>query len=260
MTRTVLNLNVFLPLILGCCLSSDSDNFATKFWPELAMLLQIQMSSTCFYCQKAFVVAVLFFFFFLCFWPSAFLWHKHPQCGSDQRANLFQISHIDNINHSNLSVAVALLFPLLWRLVLITEVSRGLTQFVNPRVPLSASLLRSPLCRAQLDPLPGWEWGGGGGWLGGGGHGGGRKGGMAASIGAPCRDAGDGEKGEEGMEGGYRVLQGAQAGHRLAKEHSLRLWTHSVSCRWYTKPEGQRADFTGIIVIGILFFLDKRLI
>lgn len=87
--------------------------------------------------------------------------HKHPQFGSDLRANLFQISHIDNINHSNLLVAVALLLPLVWRSVLITEVSRGLTQFVNPRVPLSASLLRSLLCRAELDPLPGWEWGAG---------------------------------------------------------------------------------------------------
>lgn len=43
------------------------------------------------------------------------VWHKHPQFGSDERAHLFQISHIDNINHSSLSVAVALLFPLMWR-------------------------------------------------------------------------------------------------------------------------------------------------
>lgn len=80
--------------------------------------------------------------------------------GSDQTANLFQISHIDSINHTDLVVAVALLFPLMWRLVFITEVSRGLTQFVNPRVSLSASPLRLLLCRAELDPLPGWEGGG----------------------------------------------------------------------------------------------------
>lgn len=37
--------------------------------------------------------------------------------GSDQTANLFQISLIDSINHTDLLVAVALLFPLMWRLV-----------------------------------------------------------------------------------------------------------------------------------------------
>lgn len=101
--------------------------------------------------------------------------------------------------------------------VLITEVSRDLTQFVNPRVSLSASLLRSLLCRAELDPLPGWEGGGGGWWerVGWGGYreserdggGEGSKGGMAASTGAPCRDAGDGEQG-----GGVEGLQGATGG------------------------------------------------
>lgn len=90
-----------------------------------------------------------------------FVWHKHAQFGSDHTANLFHISHIDSINHTDLLVPLVLLFPLMWRLVLITEVSRGLTQFANPRVSLSASLLRAPLCRAELDPPPRWKWGGG---------------------------------------------------------------------------------------------------
>lgn len=94
----------------------------------------------------------------LLWWPSASLWQKHTQFGSDQGANLFQISNIDNINHLGLSVALVLLFPIEWWLVLITEASWDLTQFVNPRALLNASVLCSLLCRAQPDPLPGWEW------------------------------------------------------------------------------------------------------
>lgn len=157
-----------------------------------------------------------------------FLWHTHPHIGSDLRAHLFQISHIDNINHSALLVAAALLFPLLWRLVLITEVSRGLTQFGNPRVPLCASLLRSPLCRAERDP-PGLGMGREGVGVGG-------IQGMAASIGAPCRDAGDGERG-----GGVEWLQGATGGTEWfswQRSISLRLWTWSFIALSYTKLEG----------------------
>lgn len=95
------------------------------------------------------------------FWPSAVFFYDTNNPILDHITELIysRLSHIDNINHTNLLVAVALLFPLMWRLVLITEPSRGLTQFVNPRVPLSASLLRSLLCRAEPGPLPGWEWG-----------------------------------------------------------------------------------------------------
>lgn len=86
----------------------------------------------------------------------------------------------------------------------------------------------------------------------------GSNGGMAASTGAPCRDAGDGEQG-----GGVAGLQGATGGRergtgwaRLAKEQSLRLWTRSVSARRYTKPGGGRAGFTGIIISRLLMSTD----
>lgn len=169
------------------------------------------------------------------FWPSAVFFCDTNIPILDHITELIysRLSHIDNINHTNLLVAVALLFPLMWRLVLITEPSRGLTQFVNPRVPLSASLLRSLLCRAELGPLPGWEWGWWWWWW----WWWGRQGGMAASIGAPCRDAGGGKQG-----GGVEGLQGATGGRErgtgwawLAKEHFLRLWTYSNSALWYTQ-------------------------
>lgn len=96
------------------------------------------------------------------------------------------------------------------RSLLITEVSRGLTQFVNPRVPLSASLLLSPLCRAELGPPPGWEWGETARGSGEDGEervgGGGDREGRRPGLGAPCRDAG-----EQG--GGVQGSQGAQTGH-----------------------------------------------
>lgn len=111
--------------------------------------------------------------------------------------------------------------------MLITETSRGLTQFGNPRAPLSASLLRSPLCRAKPDPSAlggsdagGERWGGPGG-------GGGAEG-MPASTGAPCRDALR-KRWTAGRRrwGGYRVLWGHRLGTwlLLVKEEWIRPWT-----------------------------------
>lgn len=98
--------------------------------------------------------------------------------------------------------------------------SRGLTQFVNPGAPLSASLLSSLLCRAEPDPLPGWEWGWGGSRSGG-------EGGTSASTGAPTGDAGDGEQGGGGGEvtGCYGGCGGHRPGTGLAKEQFVCLRT-----------------------------------
>lgn len=126
------------------------------------------------------------------------------------------LSHIIELIYSSFhiltaSITTALLLPLVWRVVLIREVSRGLTQFVNPRVPLSASLLRSLLCRAHLDPPPGRERGNGGS----GGRYGGRRGlreGWQPALGPHAGMQEMREQGEGGWRG-CRVLQGAQAGH-----------------------------------------------
>lgn len=102
--------------------------------------------------------------------------------------------------------------PNVWLSVLITETSRGLTQFVNPRAPLSASLLRSPLCRAKSDPFA----------LGGSDAGGKEQRGELVRGCQPALGphvgtcyAGDGQQGREGGE--VIGVVGAQAGHSAGK-------------------------------------------
>lgn len=162
------------------------------------------------------------------FWPSAVFFYDTNIPILDHITELIysRLSHIDNINHTNLLVAVALLFPLMWRLVLITEPSRGLTQFVNPRVPLSASLLRSLLCRAELGPLPGWEWGWWR-WC----WGGDREGWQ------PALGPHAGMQEVDSREEGWRGYRGQREGHRLgmAGKGAFSIQTYSNSALWYTQ-------------------------
>lgn len=162
------------------------------------------------------------------FWPSAVFFYDTNIPILDHITELIysRLSHIDNINHTNLLVAVALLFPLMWRLVLITEPSRGLTQFVNPRVPLSASLLRSLLCRAELGPLPGWEWGWWR-WC----WGGDREGWQ------PALGPHAGMQEVDSREEEWRGYRGQREGHRLgmAGKGAFSIQTYSNSALWYTQ-------------------------
>lgn len=78
--------------------------------------------------------------------------------------------------------------------------------------------------------------------------GGGRRGGqggMSASIGAPCGDAGDGEQG-----GGGGEVTGCYRGHRLAKEHS----PPSVDMRCVGPVMHKAGGRGGRVLLGLNFF------
>lgn len=62
------------------------------------------------------------------------------------------------------------------------------------------------------------------------------------------------ESREEGLQGATGGKERGTGWARLAKEHSLRLWTCSVSAPSYTKPRGCRAGFTVIHILGIFVF------
>lgn len=87
--------------------------------------------------------------------------------------------------------------------------------------------------------------------------------GMAASTGAPCRDAGDGAGGA-GLRG-YRVLQGAetgvQAGHGWQRS-ILSVCGHATSQLHGAQSRACQAGFTGIILqrISCSFWTNKSFI
>lgn len=77
---------------------------------------------------------------------------------------------------------------------------------------------------------------------------------MAASIGAPCRDAGDGERG-----GGGGGVTGCYRGHRLGMA-GKGAFPPSVdmSQRRGTQSRGVSAGFTGIIIFRNFSFPDTN--